>query len=219
MLNDKTLIFPSLLSADFSRLGAEIVAIHEAGADGVHFDIMDGHFVPNLSMGPNVVKDLRLLSPLFFDVHLMIESVDLFIDPFIRSGADQITFHVEASESPLKLLNKIKSGGVKAGLSLKPSTPAAALKPFLEYVDMILIMTVDPGFGGQPFMESMLPKIKEIHKMVASLNRVVDIAVDGGITPLTAPLARAKGANVLIAGSAIFEGDSLEYGNNINALR
>jgi len=219
MLNNKISIFPSFLAADFSCLGQEIVAVEKAGADGIHLDIMDGHFVPNLSIGPEMVRNLRPLTSLPFDIHLMIDPVDLFIEPFIKAGADRLTFHVEVSDSSALLLKKIKSYGIKVGLSLKPETPASALHPFLESLDMILVMTVNPGFGGSTFIKAMLPKISEIQKMVASLPQKVDIAVDGGINSTTAPLAKAHGANIFIAGSSIFGGNPAEYKARIKALR
>ena len=197
----KPLIAPSLLSADFSCLGRDVKAADEAGADMLHFDIMDGHFVPNITFGPMVVRSVRNLTKLPFDVHLMIEHPERFIEDFALAGADAITVHAETCPHLHSTVQQIRAAGVRAGVSLNPSTPAAALEYVIGDIDFILIMTVNPGFGGQSFIESMLPKIRIARDMSGPQ---IDIGVDGGIDEKTAPRVFNAGANVLIAGTSVF---------------
>ncbi len=212
-------IAPSILSADFAELGREVRAISDAGADYVHVDVMDGHFVPNLTIGPAVVKAIRPHTTLPLDVHLMIEPVEPFIDDYAKAGADIITVHAEATVHLDRAVNQIKALGKKAGVSICPATPASALEHVMHLADLILIMTVNPGFGGQSFIESQLPKIKEVRGMVDKTGRDILLEVDGGINPTTAKQVIAAGANMLVAGSAVFTGDASQYAANIAALR
>jgi len=200
MGKDKVLIAPSILSADFSRLGQEISDIEKAGADWVHVDVMDGLFVPNITIGPLVVKAIRNLTGLFFDVHLMIDDPVKYVDSFAEAGSDLITFHIEACDDPGAIIRKIRDKDKKVGVSVKPGTGLNELYPFLEKVDMVLIMTVEPGFGGQEFMEDMMQKVKELRKRFKGL-----IQVDGGINAQTSGIAAAAGADVLVAGTAVFK--------------
>ncbi len=223
-MQQKTRIAPSILSADFAQLGAEVGAIAAAGADYVHVDVMDGHFVPNLTIGPMVVKALRPQATLPFDVHLMIAPVDPFVAEFAAAGADIITFHPEAGPHPHRTIQLIKSLGKKAGLSLNPGTPVSAIDWLLSEVDLVLVMSVNPGFGGQRFIESSLGKIKELRRRIdavseAQRGRPIDLEVDGGINLDTARLAIAAGADVLVAGTATFQGGAGRYAANIAALR
>jgi ribulose-phosphate 3-epimerase len=213
------LIAPSILSADFARLGEEVHAIDEAGADWIHIDVMDGHFVPNLTIGPGVVKALRPHTAKPFDVHLMISPVDNFLDAFAEAGADRITVHPEAGPHVHRSVQHIKALGKKAGVSLNPATPAKALDYLLEEIDLVLVMSVNPGFGGQKFIASQLRKIEAIATRIAKENLDVLIEVDGGIDAETAPLAVNAGANVLVAGTAVFRGGPSAYAANIRALR
>ena len=213
------LIAPSILSADFARLGEEVHAIDEAGADWIHIDVMDGHFVPNLTIGPGVVKALRPHTAKPFDVHLMISPVDNFLDAFAEAGADRITVHPEAGPHVHRSVQHINALGKKAGVSLNPATPAKALDYLLEEIDLILVMSVNPGFGGQKFIASQLRKIEAIATRIAKENLDVLIEVDGGIDAETAPLAVNAGANVLVAGTAVFRGGPSAYAANIRALR
>ena len=213
------LISPSILSADFAKLGEEVSAVDRAGADWIHIDVMDGHFVPNLTIGPGVVKALRPHTKKPFDVHLMISPVDNFLDAFAEAGADIITVHPEAGPHVHRSIQHIKSLGKKAGVSLNPGTPAKMLDYVLEEVDLVLVMSVNPGFGGQKFIASQLRKIESIANQVAKKNLAVDIEVDGGIDPATAPQAIDAGATVLVAGTAVFRGGPDRYAANIAALR
>ncbi|WP_310468550.1 ribulose-phosphate 3-epimerase [Sphingomonas sp.] len=213
------LISPSILSADFARLGEEVRAMDAAGADWLHIDVMDGHFVPNLTIGPGVVKALRPHSEKPFDVHLMISPVDLFLDAFAEAGADIITVHPEAGPHLHRTLQRIKGLGKKAGVSLNPATPAKMLDYVLDDIDLVLVMTVNPGFGGQKFITSQLKKIEAIATRVTKQNLNVAIEVDGGIDPATAPQAVSAGATVLVAGTAAFRGGADAYAANIAALR
>jgi ribulose-phosphate 3-epimerase len=212
-------IAPSILSADFARLGEEIKAVDAAGADYIHVDVMDGHFVPNLTIGPLVVKAARPYSKLPFDVHLMIAPVDPYIAAFAEAGADIITVHAEAGPHLHRSLQAIKGLGKKCGVSVVPSTPASALAYVMDVVDLILVMTVNPGFGGQSFIASQLHKIREIRSMIDATGRSIDLEVDGGINSETARLVHAAGADVLVAGSAVFKGNPQDYPANISALK
>ena len=214
-----TLIAPSILSADFARLGEEVRAIDEAGADWIHVDVMDGHFVPNLTIGPGVVKALRPHTAKPFDVHLMISPVDPFLDAFAEAGADIITVHPEAGPHLHRTIQRVKGLGKKAGVSLNPATPAKALDYVLEDVDLVLVMSVNPGFGGQKFITSQLRKIEAIANRVAKESLDVIVEVDGGIDPETARQAVAAGATALVAGTAVFRGGPAAYAGNIKALR
>jgi ribulose-phosphate 3-epimerase len=213
------LIAPSILSADFAKLGEEVHAIDEAGADWIHIDVMDGHFVPNLTIGPGVVKALRPHTAKPFDVHLMISPVDAFLDAFAEAGADIITVHPEAGPHLHRSIQRIKALGKKAGVSLNPATPAKMLDYVLEELDLVLVMSVNPGFGGQKFITSQLKKIETIANRIAQENLDVRLEVDGGIDSETAPQAVSAGANVLVAGTAVFRGGPDAYAANIQALR
>jgi ribulose-phosphate 3-epimerase len=213
------LISPSILSADFAKLGEEVRAIDEAGADWIHVDVMDGHFVPNITIGPGVVKALRPHSAKPFDVHLMISPVDNFLDAFAEAGADLITIHPEAGPHLHRTIQRIKGLGKKAGVSLNPATTAKALDYVLEEIDLVLVMSVNPGFGGQKFISSQLRKIEAIAKRIAKENLDVQVEVDGGIDPVTARQAVDAGATALVAGTAAFKGGPDHYAANIRALR
>ncbi len=212
-------IAPSILSADFARLGEEIRALGAAGADYVHIDVMDGHFVPNLTIGPSVVKALRPHTTLPFDVHLMISPVDAFIPAFAEAGADIITVHPEAGPHVHRTVQLIKSLGKKAGISLNPGTPVEAVDNVIGDIDLVLVMSVNPGFGGQSFIASQLPKIAALRKRIDAAKRAIDLEVDGGINAETARAAIAAGADVLVAGTATFTGGSAAYAANIARLR
>lgn len=212
-------IAPSILSADFAKLGEELRAITQAGADYIHIDVMDGHFVPNLTLGPPIIQSLRAHSPLPFDVHLMIAPVDPLIPAFIKAGADIVTVHVEAGPHLHRSLQWIKSLGAKAGVTLNPATPAESVMGVLDLVDLVLVMSVNPGFGGQAFIPSQLEKIAALRRAIDATGRAIDLEVDGGINPETARAAIAAGADVLVAGTAVFGQGPQHYASSIAALR
>ena len=212
-------IAPSILSADFAALGEEVRAIDKAGADYIHIDVMDGHFVPNITIGPAVVKALRKTTKKPFDVHLMISPVDPYVEAFAEAGADIITVHPEAGPHLHRTIQLVKSTGAKAGVSLNPATPASVALEVLGDVDLVLVMSVNPGFGGQKFIPGMIDKIRTLRDAIDASGRKIDLEVDGGIDDKTAPVAIEAGADVLVAGTATFKGGRRKYAGNIRRLR
>lgn len=218
-MTQRTIIAPSILASDFARLGEECRAIEAAGADWVHIDVMDGHFVPNITIGPDVVKALKPHVSIPFDVHLMIAPADPYVEAFAKAGADLISVHPEAGPHLSRTLQLIRSLGCKAGVVFNPSTSPTVIESIMDQVDLILVMSVNPGFGGQKFMSSQLAKIRRLREMIEATGREIHLEVDGGVTPETAPLCIEAGATALVAGTAVFKGGADAYAANIAALR
>ena len=217
LVNNMVLVAPSILSADFSKLGEEIKAVEHAGADWIHIDVMDGHFVPNITIGPVVVSKIRKISDIFFDVHLMIENPGKYVEQFAKAGADLITIHAEACDDILSTINKVKDLGCKVGVSINPETSLDVIKEIIQNVDLVLIMSVHPGFGGQSFIEDVLPKIKKTRDIISKIDKEIHLEVDGGINDKTAKTAIEYGADVLVAGNFVFTNAS--YRDAIQSLK
>ena len=218
-MTNKIKVSPSILASDFSKLGDEVTALAKAGADYIHVDVMDGHFVPNISMGPSIVKSVRGKTSIPFDVHLMIDPIEPYIDDFIKAGADIISIHPEANDNIEKCIDKIKSNNVKAGLAINPDTNWEVVIPFLDKLDIIVVMSVHPGFGGQKFIPSALEKLKLLRKKIDETHPHIELEIDGGVNFENIDSILEAGANVIVAGTTTFTGGEKEYANNISKLR
>ena len=218
-MTNKIKVSPSILASDFSKLGDEVAALAKAGADYIHVDVMDGHFVPNISMGPSIVKSVRNKTSIPFDVHLMIDPIEPYIDDFIKAGADIISIHPEANDNIEKCIDKIKSNNVKAGLAINPDTNWEIVIPFLDKLDIIVVMSVHPGFGGQKFIPSTLEKLKLLRKKIDETHPHIELEIDGGVNFDNIDSILKAGANVIVAGTTTFTGGEKEYANNISKLR
>ena len=218
-MTNKIKVSPSILASDFSKLGDEVAALAKAGADYIHIDVMDGHFVPNISMGPSIVKSVRGKTSIPFDVHLMIDPIEPYIDDFIKAGADIISIHPEANDNIEKCIDKIKSNNVKAGLAINPDTNWEVVIPFLDKLDIIVVMSVHPGFGGQKFIPSALEKLKLLRKKIDETHPHIELEIDGGVNFDNIDSILKAGANVIVAGTTTFTGGEKEYANNISKLR